>query len=252
LWWRMPDWMYRLADYGGYVRELLRSAWNRTRGLLGNVGFDFALLAIAVLIGTLRTSGSEFNEIVSGAVWGAIALAVLLGAVFVANFILAPPRLHWELRRDAEGKLSDAKAEIAQLNIDLDIARKETAARRAPAAFPDVHVELIKLTWREEERNHVFTLPVNVTNRHDQPVSLQFELGFEREHLRTTQWVKRLQQEGMPLAVLAHNVLPPLGVGAFQTERFELHYWVATHLIEHLMEEFRVSDQTHKSPRPSG
>lgn len=136
----------------------------------------------------------------------------------------------------------------ARTDLSITIVGEEPEAPKTePGRFPDIGLELTKFSWREEGKNYVVSFPLNVTNRHDKPVNLQFELGFEREHLHRIQWVQRLAQEGMPMAVLQHNVLPPLHVEPGHTERFELHFWIGEVLIRHLLTESKMFDRTYKN-----
>lgn len=239
---------------------MIDNVWGRWRVIAAFAGAVSAIFFVAWSAVSERFDPVGIIALALATFFGLICVVLVAGAALQRR---AADKQHETLPRPGTPEFAAAQQEMSQLfagTMELTVGAHKNYVGEAAAPlqlksdgtpFPDIRLELIKFTWREEGKNFVITLPLNVTNRGDIAVNLQFELGFEREHLHRMEWVKRYAQEGMPMSVMQHNVLPPLHVEAKHTDRVELIYWIGANLLEHLVTESVVFERTYRNLHPT-
>lgn len=130
-----------MAEYGRYLGLLFKHAVVPTGRLFSHIRIDLSVVgAGVVLVWLISPRGSTVRDVATASLWVFLGSVALIVVVFAVNLLLAPPRVHFALKQRLRDQEQEVKAEIDQLEIDLDIARKLADTRTAAA------VELYDLT----------------------------------------------------------------------------------------------------------
>jgi hypothetical protein len=146
------------------------------------------------------------------------------------------------------GLLGEAETQRDDLRTRLDVTQAELHRLTKEHPFPEIDLRVPKISWGEEGRNMMVILPVTLTNRESEPISVQFRLGIIRPG-QPTLWLARLH-DATPSSVIQQIVHPPVGIAGKITETVELRFWVATDIAKEISDEVEVGGQTKLKLRP--
>jgi hypothetical protein len=124
------------------------------------------------------------------------------------------------------GLLGATESERDELRVERDALQDEVERLTKEREFPGIDLRIPRFLWGEDGRNTMIQLPVTLTNRETEPISLQFRLGLIRPR-QPILWLGRLLAP-TPIEVIHQMVHPPVGIGGKRTETFDLQFWVAT------------------------
>ena len=175
LWWAMP-WLQvrvdRLRAFLYYAWSVLKCATLPTWGFIKNRRVDAGLVLVAGVVFFYRSqpSGKDkvgFNEVISGMLWGLVAVGGLVVAVALWNLALAPYRVYSQMREAKNARIEELAVEVGQLRYSIGqeaaIAEKRLGAvsRQLGTELRDIRhkIEIVKSTRPHPHYSRGFQLP---------------------------------------------------------------------------------------------
>lgn len=171
VWWSMP-WLQ--ARYDRFVvwasYKSLKAAWEPTARLLRDVRADAGLLLVGAAVVIYQRRGEEdftWTDAVGAALWGLLAVVVLIALVFIWNLARAPYRVYRAMKselQEANWKLVEELRGYRwpeQQEADLRKTKLHNTALPLGTELRDIRhkIELVKSTRPNPHYSRGFRLP---------------------------------------------------------------------------------------------